>query len=342
MLDIEGTELTPSDRVILREPAVGGLILFSRNYESPEQVTELVAEVRGLRSPPLLIAVDYEGGRVQRFRDGFTELPAMRTLGRHYDRDPDEALDLARTIGWLAGSELRAAGIDLSFSPCVDLDWGLNSAIGNRSFHRKPDAVSALAARYIRGLRAAGMSAVAKHFPGHGAVAADSHERLPIDRREFGDLLDDMRPYESLLALGLLPAIMMSHVVYAEADRLPASLSAYWMRTQLREQMGFDGAIFSDDMSMKATTQFGSMATRAGMALDAGADMVVICNDRPAAAKAVAALNDYSNPPSLVRLARLHGGKAMNRDDLRASSEWTSAVERVASWTSRPVLELDA
>ncbi len=342
MLDIDGTELTPADRDLLREPAVGGLILFSRNYESPKQITELVAEVRGLRRPPLLIAVDYEGGRVQRFHEGFTEIPAMRRLGRLYDEDPGGALKLARTTGWLIAAELRACGIDLSFSPCVDLDWGVNSAIGDRAFHPKPQVVAELARQSVLGLRQAGMASVAKHFPGHGAVAADSHERLPVDRREFGDLLEDMRPYESLLGHGLLPAVMMSHVVYDELDALPASLSRYWMQAQLRDQLRFDGAIFTDDMSMKATSTYGSMAKRSRMALDAGADMVLVCNDRRAAASSLAALGDYLNPPSLVRLARLHGEQAPDRAALRSSDEWQDAVRALDRFSSRPTLELDA
>ena len=186
------------------------------------------------------------------------------------------------------------------------------------------------------------MAAVAKHFPGHGAVAADSHEHLPVDRRDFGDLLDDMRPYEFLLEHRLVAGVMMSHVVYAEADRLPASLSRYWMKDQLRGQLGFSGAIFSDDMCMKATAEFGSMPERARLALDGGCDMVLVCNDRPAAASAVAALADYSNPPSLVRLARMHGSGQGDRESLQASAEWQTVVDNLNRWSERPVLELDA
>lgn len=342
MLDIEGTELTSADRELLKAPAVGGFILFSRNFESPAQLTELVTEVRALRTPPLLVAVDYEGGRVQRFREGFTEIPAMQRIGRYYDADSQGALKLAETVGWLVGSELRACGIDLSFSPCVDLDWGVNRAIGDRAFHKNPGAVSELARKLARGLRRAGMACVAKHFPGHGAVAADSHEHLPIDRRDFGDLLEDMRPYESLLSHGLLPAVMLSHIVYEELDQRPASLSRYWMQGQLREQLRFDGAIFTDDMSMKATAAFGSMPVRARMALEAGADMVLVCNDRRAAASAVASLMDYLNPPSLVRLARLHGEQTPDRDTLRSTKEWKDAVTVLDRFNSRPPLELDA
>ena len=342
MLDIEGPELVPADRRLLREPAVGGIILFSRNYESPGQLTDLVGEIRALRSPPLLIGVDHEGGRVQRFRDGFSAIPAMRSLGRHFDSGPDEALTMARSVGWLIGAELRALGIDLSFAPCVDLDWGVNDAIGDRSFHRNPDVVSRLAAEFCRGMREAGMVAVAKHFPGHGAVVADSHARLPVDRREFGDILDDMRPFEHLVQNRLIAAVMMSHVVYAELDDSPAGFSPYWIVNQLRNELRFDGAILTDDLSMKATADYGSMPTRARMALEAGCDMVLVCNDRSAASTTVAALRDYSNPTSLVRLARLHGTGQHLRESLLASEEWQQAAERLDRWSERPVLKLDA
>jgi len=342
MLDVEGLRLTAADRAILREPAVGGVILFSRNYQSPTQLADLVAEIRSVRSPPVLIAVDHEGGRVQRFRDGFTRIPPMRQLGHHWDTDRDAALDVARSIGWLIGAELRASGIDLCFAPCVDLDWGVSEVIGDRAFHRKPDVVAELAGEFCRGLRDAGMAAVAKHFPGHGAVVADSHEKLPVDRREFGDILDDMRPYDSLFGRRLVAAVMMAHVVYAEADRLPAGFSRWWIRDRLRKELGFDGAVFCDDLSMKATAGYGPMPKRARLALEAGCDMVPICNDRASATAAVRALEDYSDPPSLVRLARLHGTGTRLRETLLASDEWQQAVDKLDRWSSRPVLTLDA
>ena len=342
MLDIAGTSLTPADRELLREPAVGGVILFTRNYESPAQVADLVADIRALRRPPLLVAVDHEGGRVQRFREGFSAIPPMRLLGRHYDREPEAALDMARTCGWLIGAELRAVGIDLSFAPCVDLDWGISEVIGDRSFHAQPGVVAELAIALVRGMRDAGMAAVAKHFPGHGAVVADSHEKLPVDRRPYSILLDDMQPYEKLVARRVLAGVMLAHVVYAEADASPAGFSPYWIAEQLRRQIGFDGAVFSDDLSMKATAGFGSMPKRAKLALSCGCDMVLICNDRPAARATVAALADYSNPLSLVRLARLHGVGAPMRETLLASDEWQAASERLAEWRERPELELNA
>jgi beta-N-acetylhexosaminidase len=342
MLDIEGTALTPADRELLREPAVGGIILFTRNYESPEQIADLVAEIRALRSPPLLVAVDHEGGRVQRFRDGFSRIPAMRHLGIEYDHDPESATVLARQTGWLIGSELRAAGIDLCFAPCVDLDWGVSEVIGDRAFHRKPGAVADLAAAFSRGLRSAGMAAVAKHFPGHGAVVADSHVDLPVDRREYGDVLDDMRPYESLISSGHIAGVMMAHVIYRELDELPAGFSAYWIERELRGRLGFGGAVMCDDLSMKATHPYGTMRQRARRALEAGCDMILVCNDRHGAQRAVQSLNEYSNPLSLVRLARLHGTGHVLRESLRASELWQQANAALARWTERPSLELDS
>ncbi len=342
MLDIEGVSLTPADRDLLREPAVGGVILFTRNYESPAQIADLVAEIRALRSPPLLVACDHEGGRVQRFREGFSRIPAVAHIGLEYDRDPEAATLLARQAGWLIASELRAAGIDLCFAPCVDLDWGVSEVIGDRAFHRNPEAVGDLAAAFARGLRSVGMAAVAKHFPGHGAVVADSHLKLPVDRREYGALLDDMRPYERLVGAGLVAGVMAAHIVYREIDDLPAGFSRAWIETELRQRLGFGGAVFCDDLSMKATEAFGSMRRRARTALEAGCDMVIICNDRRRAEQAVEALNDYTNPLSLVRLARLHGTGQVLRESLRADDTWRDANAALARFDERPQLELDA
>ena len=342
MLDIEGHQLTPADRTLLREPAVGGVILFSRNYDSPSQLKDLVAAIRALRTPPILIAVDHEGGRVQRFREGFSAIPPMRRLGRQYDSDADDAMSLAKTAGWLIASELRAMNIDLSFTPCVDLDWGVSEIIGNRAFHREPEVVADLASAYCSGLRSAGMAAVAKHFPGHGAVVADSHDQLPVDRRNFGESLDDMRPYEKLIAKRQLAGVMIAHIVYSETDALPASFSTYWIKEQLRSSLGYDGAVLCDDLSMKATESMGSMPQRARLALEAGCDMVLVCNDRPAASATVASLQEYSDPLSLVRLARLHGTGKVQRESLLASEEWHIAADRLQHWLDRPELKLDA
>ena len=342
MLDIDGVSLSPADRDLLREPAVGGLILFSRNYQSPQQLADLVDEVRALRSPPLIIAVDHEGGRVQRFRDGFTAIPPMRVIGRQYREDPQSAHVLARQAGWLIAAELRACGVDLCFAPCVDLDWGVSDIIGDRAFHTKPEIVAELAAEFSRGLRSAGMAAVAKHFPGHGAVVADSHEQLPVDRREYGDVLDDMRPYDRLIGNGLIAGVMMAHIVYPNMDPLPAGFAPYWIKRELRARLGFDGAVLSDDLSMKATRAYGTMPERARQSLDAGCDMVLVCNDRDAAQATARSLRDYSNPLSLVRLARLHGTGHTMRESLLASDQWQQAHGALSKWTEPPELELDA
>lgn len=340
MLDIDGLALSPADRDLLRQPAVGGVILFTRNFESAEQITGLVAEIRALRSPPLLIAVDQEGGRVQRFRDGFTDMPPMRRIGHEYDRDSESGLTIARQAGWIIASELRAVGVDLCFAPCVDLDWGVSEIIGDRSFHRQADVVSDLAAAFARGLRSAGMAAVAKHFPGHGAVVADSHLKLPLDRRDYGLILDDMRPYERMIGTGVVAGVMLAHIVYREIDALPAGFSDYWIQCELRTRLGFGGAVFCDDLAMQATRGFGSMPERARRALDAGCDMILVCNDRDAAQRAVAALQDYSNPLSLVRLARLHGTGQPRRESLLASAEWRQANALFEGWRERPELTL--
>ena len=342
MLDIDGAGLTPADRQLLREPAVGGVILFSRNYRSPDQLVDLVSDIRALRSPPLIVSVDHEGGRVQRFRDGFTRIPPMRTIGQQYRKSPEAGVALARRAGWLIAAELRAAGVDLAFAPCVDLDWGVSEIVGDRAFDRSPETVAELATAFSRGLRSAGMAAVAKHFPGHGGVVADSHVQLPVDRREYGDLLDDMRPFDRLVSSRAIAGVMTSHIVYLELDELPASFSPYWIQRELRSRLGFDGAVFSDDLSMKATETFGSMPARARRALEAGCDMVLICNDRPAAREAVRALEDYSNPLSLVRLARLHGTGQVLRETLLASDEWQAASAELGGFSRPPELELGA
>ena len=342
MLDIEGLSLSPADRDLLREPAVGGVILFARNFEAADQVADLVAEIRALRRPPLLVAVDHEGGRVQRFREGFTVMPPMRRIGREYDRNAEAGRSAARDAGWLIASELRAVGIDLCFAPCVDLDWGISDVIGDRAFHRKAEAVADLANAFSRGLRSAGMAAVAKHFPGHGAVLLDSHLALPVDRREYGVILDDMRPYERLVSTSSIAGVMLAHIVYEQIDPLPAGFSEYWIQSELRARIGFGGAVFSDDLSMKATEAYGSMGKRARRALEAGCDMILVCNDRSAAHEAVEALNEYTNPLSLVRLARLHGTGQQLRETLLASDEWQAVNERFQHWSDRPEFHLDS
>ncbi|MCA1804962.1 MAG: beta-N-acetylhexosaminidase [Xanthomonadaceae bacterium] len=342
MLDVAGTALSEAERELLRRPAVGGVILFSRNFVSPEQVAALVTDIHALRTPRLLVAVDQEGGRVQRFRDGFTRLPPARRLGELFDQDPRRARQLAEVSGWLMAAELRAIGIDISFAPVLDLDYGVSTVIGDRAFHRKPEVVAELAQAYQRGMGEAGMAATGKHFPGHGAVVADSHHELPIDERPFAELeFDDLLPFERLAHQGM-KAMMAAHVIYRDCDSRAAGFSPFWLRTVLRERLGFQGAIFSDDLNMKAAACAGDYPARARTALGAGCDMVLVCNAPEQARQVVESLRDYHDPAAMMRLARLHGsGEERGLPALRASEEWRIAVAAVQSCDPEPMLDMD-
>ncbi len=339
MVDIGGTSLSADDRKLLRHPSVGGVILFSRNFEDPAQLAALTDDIHDLRRPPLLIAVDQEGGRVQRFGAPFTILPPARTLGRRYDIDPGQGLALARTCGWLMAAELRACGVDLSFAPVVDIDLGLCSVIGDRACHRDPQTVAELAQACIGGMHEAGMKATAKHFPGHGGVAGDSHLTLPVDHRDYRALQRDLAPYRTAIALGL-DSVMMALVSYPAVDERPAVFSRAWIRTELRERLGFAGAVFSDDLSMAGAAGEGSMRRRVLAALGAGCDVVLICNDRDAVETVVARL-ETDQPVSQVRRASLHGRRAPGWDRLRRSQAWRNASATVAECFAAPELQLD-
>ena len=254
ILDVAGIELTADDRKRLAHPMVGGVILFARNYESPPQLAQLTRDIRVQRQPPLLIAVDQEGGRVQRFRDGFTALPAMRELGAVWDSDPAQAKRLAQSVGYVLATELRAHGVDLSFTPVLDVDHGNSSVIGDRAFHSSPNAITELALGLIHGLALGGMSSVGKHFPGHGHVTADSHREIPVDARPYAAIeASDLQPFRRLIENGL-GGIMPAHVVYPDVDTKPAGFSEIWLKQILRQRLGFDGIIFSDDLSMEGAS----------------------------------------------------------------------------------------
>jgi beta-N-acetylhexosaminidase len=341
MIDVQGTSLTEEDRELMQHPLVGAVILFTRNFESVEQLERLVADVRAIRMPPLLVTVDHEGGRVQRFRKGFTALPPMRTIGREYDLDPAAGKVLARQCGWLMAAELRAVAIDMSFAPCVDLDYGVSSVIGDRAFHRDPQIVAELAVAFMGGMREAGMAATAKHFPGHGAVAPDSHVAIPVDRRPLADLDEDLHPYRRLIANGL-PAVMAAHVIFEQVDGLPAGFSSRWMQQQLRGNLGFDGAIFTDDLSMKGAEVVGDMPHRAAAALEAGCDVLSLCNDRKGVLQVIESLRGTGDPLSQVRMVRLHGKPGPTRATLRASAEWQGCEAAVRICMERPDLKLNS
>ncbi|MDP1528652.1 MAG: beta-N-acetylhexosaminidase [Rhodoferax sp.] len=281
VIDIAGTTLSAADRRRLKHPLTGGLILFARNWVGRRQLTELTAQVKALR-PDVLICVDHEGGRVQRFRtDGFTALPAMRVLGELWMQDPLTATDAATALGHVLAAELRACGVDLSFTPVLDLDHGGSSVIGDRALHRDARVVALLAKSVMHGLLRAGMANCGKHFPGHGFVKADSHVAVPVDKRSLQRILaDDARPYEWLSTS--LGAVMPAHVIYPKVDHRPAGYSERWLKDILRGQFGFTGAIFTDDLSMEGARHLdGTTLTyteAAGVALDAGCDLVLLCN----------------------------------------------------------------
>jgi len=279
MLDVAGTALTDAERERLRDPLVGGVILFARNFTGSEQLSALTGEIRALRDPALIIAVDHEGGRVQRFRsNGFTRIPAMRSLGRMWERDHVAALEAARSSGYVLAAELLAHGVDLSFTPVLDLDYGGSRVIGDRAFHRDPQVVAALAQALAAGMAEAGMGCVGKHFPGHGFVAADSHVEIPVDERDFDAIWDqDIAPYRHRLGRRLA-GVMPAHVIYPQVDPNPAGFSPFWLQDVLRGRLGFGGVVFSDDLTMEGATVVGDIVARARAAYQAGCDMVLVCN----------------------------------------------------------------
>lgn len=330
MLDVAGVELSTEERERLRHPLVGGVILFSRNYHSLEQLQELVSAIHALREPRLLVAVDHEGGRVQRFRDGFTALPAVRRLGVLYDSDRKRAQRLAETCGWLMASELRAAGIDFSFAPVLDLDRGISAVIGDRAFHSDPEAASDLAHAYMIGMKKAGMEATGKHFPGHGAVAADSHTAAPVDKRRYEDIYaEDIVPFERMIHFGM-GAIMPAHVIYSSVDAQPAGFSRFWLQEVLRKRLGFKGAIFSDDLSMEGASVVGGAVERAHAALEAGCDMLLVCNDPHAAMQILDGLGEHDNPVAYARLVRMRGHGHIPWAQLHQDPTWRQACQAVA------------
>ena len=306
MVDVAGHRLTDHERERLRHPLVGGVILFSRNFESREQLVALCAEIHAARDEPLLIAVDHEGGRVQRFRsDGFTELPSMRRLGEVWEIDPQRAMQAATAAGYVLAAELRACGVDLSFTPVLDLDYGVSKVIGDRAFHRDPAVVATLARALIQGLALAGMSACGKHFPGHGAVEADSHHEIPVDDRELETILrEDAAPYSWLGDL-VLPSVMPAHVIYPKVDAAPAGFSQVWVQQILRQRLGYDGVVFSDDLTMEGATVAGDILARARAALGAGCDMVLVCNRPDLADELLERLVFTPSAESVARLRRL-------------------------------------
>jgi beta-N-acetylhexosaminidase len=327
VIDVVGTALTDEDRERLRHPAAGGVILFSRNYETPEQLTHLTEEIERLREPALPICVDHEGGRVQRFRAGFSAIPPMRELGRLWDRDHAAARETARAIAFIVGAELAAHGVDFSFAPVLDLDYGGSSVIGDRALHFDPTAAGALGACIVKGFGEAGMGAVGKHFPGHGYAEADSHVAVPADDRKFTEIAKkDLVPFRMAIEAGLA-AVMPAHVIYTQVDPEPAGYSSRWLKEVLRGKLGFEGVIFSDDLSMEGASVAGGIPERARAALVAGCDMVLLCNDPAGQETLLQSLENtaVAQPERLERM-RKKGGR-----DLRKSVAYRECLGALQS-----------
>lgn len=333
MLDVAGTELTHDDEQLLAQPEVGGVILFARNVATPNQVRELTDSIRAI-NPQLLIAVDQEGGRVARLRQGFSPLPAMGRLGDVFDNQPELATDLAFACGYLMATEVLAVGIDFSFAPVLDVN-GISQVIGDRAFHQQPSVIISLSSAFMRGMKQAGMATTGKHFPGHGSVAPDSHIADAVDDRDFETIFNyDMQPF--IKNLSLLDALMPAHVIFSQIDDKPAGFSKIWLQDIIRQKLGFNGVLFSDDLSMQAAHVAGDAGKRIEFALSAGCDMGLVCNDRNSA---LIALNFLQNHPELMsldsqsRLINMKGNIKQWQGSLTDSCanvpDWATSLEKV-------------
>jgi beta-N-acetylhexosaminidase len=325
MLDVAGLTLTSHEKDIINHPNTGAVILFSRNYQDPGQITELINSIRAARNGAILIAVDQEGGRVQRFQNGFTRLPPAACYA--------QAPELAESAGWLMAAELLAVGVDFSFAPVLDIDCGISEIIGNRSFATDQQLATRLASAFRKGMNAAGMAATGKHFPGHGAVALDSHLTLPVDERDLDSIrAKDLLPFQQLIAEGL-EGIMPAHVVYPACDPNPAGFSPFWIQQILREELAFNGTVFSDDLSMAGAASVGDFPERARLAQQAGCDMILVCNNPVAAEQILEALPVTQDPVREQRLRRMQGRPAMNRERLMQSEQWQQLSILITQFT---------
>lgn len=341
MVDLVGTTISETEKELLKKPEVGGVILFTRNFESVEQITALAEDIHNIRTPRLLIAVDHEGGRVQRFREGFSRIPAAAVYAKAAHNDLDRSRQLAEKAGWLMAVELRACGIDFSFAPVLDLAHGLSGVIGDRAFHSNPATVARLAYAFMHGMNKAGMKAVGKHFPGHGGVVEDSHIAMPVDHRELDELLNkDIIPFKYMIE-NRLAGIMPAHVIYDKIDNKPAGYSSFWLENILRQRFGFQGVIFSDDLSMEAACVAGGYGERAEAALKAGCDMALVCNHLDGAIEAAEYIKGYVNPTSQLRLVRMHGEHEISWAQLRQDENWQQVSAQVIALNDTPALEMD-
>ncbi|MFT5758179.1 MAG: beta-N-acetylhexosaminidase [Alteromonadaceae bacterium] len=332
MLDVLGTSLTPEDKELLQHPLVGGLILFTRNFESVAQISALVTDIRKVAHQDFLIAVDHEGGRVQRFRPGFSKIPAMGSLWMLANENMAEAKILAKQCGVLIALEVQSIGIDISFAPVLDVN-GISAVIGDRGFHQQPEHVAALASSFIDGMHHVGMKATGKHFPGHGSVAEDSHLALPIDKRLYQEVANvDLLPFKKLIAENKLDALMPAHVIFPDVDSEAVGFSALWLKEILRKQLGFDGVIFSDDLSMEGAACVGGYIERAEAAQQAGCDMLLLCNNRAGCIDVIDHANININSLSTSRLKRLLKTQHVKNADLTKNADWRAANKLLTSY----------
>jgi beta-N-acetylhexosaminidase len=326
MLDLAGTSVAEDEQTLLQNPQVGGVILFARNVESRQQVEALVAQIRSL-APHLLIAVDQEGGRVRRFREGFSPLPAMQQLGDLYVRDREAGLALSRDTGWLMAAEVIACGLDISFAPVLDVDRDTSSIIGDRAFSDQPQLVTDVAAAFIEGMNQAGMAATGKHFPGHGGIFADSHIEAPVDQRDWQQLWQhDLQPFVALSSS--LGGIMPAHITFPNIDPDSVGFSGFWLREILRDKLGFEGVIFSDDLAMKGADVAGGYQRKAELALKAGCDMILVCNDRSGALEVL----DYMTEQKVTgseRISAMHRTKSVGWAELENDARRIATIARL-------------
>ena len=336
MIDVHGTSLTGEDKEIIAHPKVGGLILFSRNFESIEQLIAINKSIKML-NPNLLIAVDHEGGRVQRFRDGFTKIPAMGKIYQHASTIASAenimaiASNIASHMGYLMAVEVQSVGIDISFAPVLDID-DISDVIGDRGFHKDPTVVTELAHAFIQGMKLAGMKTTGKHFPGHGSVKEDSHIAMPVDNRSKQDIFShDMCVFKKLIQQNQIDALMPAHVIYPEVDALPVGFSPYWLQTILRKELGFQGVIFSDDLSMQGATSAGGYAERCEAAYEAGCDMLLVCNDRVGAIEAIDKANLPNRAASIARVQSMLNKSNYNFKQLKSQATWQKSQQHLFS-----------
>jgi beta-N-acetylhexosaminidase len=330
VFDLIGTELSTEEKELLQHPLIGGVIFFARNYESPEQITQLCRNIREARKKPILITVDQEGGRVQRFKTGFTRLPPMGVLGKLYDENPEVALRFATTCGWLMAAEVLAVGVDLSFAPVLDIDNKNNPVVGDRAFHQQTATIVKLARALTKGMREAGMAAVGKHFPGHGFVSVDSHLDLPVDPRSFDEIQKlDMQVFADMIASGI-DGVMAAHIVFSAVDKHAVGFSQYWLQDVLRERLNFSGMVFSDDLSMEGAKVAGGFPERVDAALAAGCDMALVCNNRGSLTKTLDGLDQQKYFLSEEKISKLRGNFSLAQQPLKNSKAWE---EKFAAFT---------